>query len=227
MLIFVDYEHAERYKDGNGSNIQAARTWIGYRLEDLSDLPCLLVRWNKITPELLKQVDAKAIFISGNGADPSLYEADELQPLYEIIRTSGLPIFGFCGGFQCFAQALGSELKLIDVADDAEETEMLKKWPNGYFGEIGYHPVELTGEHVLLDGLGEAPVFRHAHGMHIPDPPDGFQVLARTETTPVQLAVSDELRIIGTQFHPEYWTDEHPAGRTLIENFMRWANIID
>jgi GMP synthase (glutamine-hydrolysing) len=227
MLIFVDYEHAERYKDGNGSNIQAARTWIGYRLEDLSDLPCLLVRWNKITPELLKQVDAKAIFISGNGADPSLYGADELEPLYEIIRTSGLPIFGFCGGFQCFAQAFGSELKLIDVADDAEETEILKKWPNGYFGEIGYHPIELTGEHALLDGLGEAPVFRHAHGLHIPDPPAGFQVLARTEITPVQLAVNDELRIIGTQFHPEYWTDEHPAGRTLIENFIRWANIID
>ena len=32
--------------------------------------------------------------------------------------------------------------------------------------------------------------------------------------------------MIGTQFHPEYWTDEHPAGKTLITNFMQWADLI-
>jgi len=227
MLVFIDYEHADRYRDGNGTNIQAARTWISYRLEDMSGLPCLLVRWNRITPQLLATIDAKAIFISGNGSDPSLYEAEELAPLYDIIRTSGLPIFGFCGGFQCLALALGSELKLLDIDPDAEETDMLKKWPNGYFGEVGYHPIEMLGDHTLFDRLGDAPVFRHAHGLHIPKPPATFQVLARTEITPVQVAVSDELRMIGTQFHPEYWTDEHPAGQTLIHNFMRWANIVD
>jgi gamma-glutamyl-gamma-aminobutyrate hydrolase PuuD len=34
------------------------------------------------------------------------------------------------------------------------------------------------------------------------------------------------LPIVGTQFHPEYWTDEHPAGKILIENFCRWAGLI-
>jgi len=225
MIIFVDYEHADRYKDGGGSNIQAARTWISYRLEDLSGMPCLLVRWNKITPQLLAKVDAKAIFISGNGSDPALYSPDDLEPLYDIIRNSGLPVFGFCGGLQCMALALGSELALIDVPDNAQETDTLKKWPNGYWGEVGYFPIELTGGHELLKGLGDTPVFRHAHGLHVPNPPAGFQVVARTDITPVQIAISDERRMIGTQFHPEYWTDEHPAGQTLIANFLRWANI--
>ena len=226
MIIFVDYEHADRYKDGGGSNIQAARTWISYRLEDLSGMPSLLVRWDRISLELLAKIDAQAIFISGNGSDPSLYDADALTPLYEIIRDSGLPIFGFCGGLQCLALALGGELRLLDIAPDAEESDTLKKWPNGHFGEAGYHPIELLGEHELLVGLGDAPVFRHAHGLHVPEPPSGFQVLARTEITPVQIMVNDETRIIGTQFHPEYWTDEHPAGKTLIENFMRWSSLI-
>jgi gamma-glutamyl-gamma-aminobutyrate hydrolase PuuD len=31
--------------------------------------------------------------------------------------------------------------------------------------------------------------------------------------------------MVGTQFHPEYWTDEHPAGRTLIANFLTWAGL--
>lgn len=226
MLIFVDYEHANRYRDGGGTNIQAARTWISYRLEDLSGLPCLLVRWDRITPQLLTQIDAKAIFISGNGSKPSLYQAVDLEPLYGIIRDSGLPIFGFCGGFQCFSQALGVKLELLDVAADAQETDSLKKFPSGHFGEVGYHPIELLAEHPLLDGLGEAPVFRHAHGFHVPAPPTGFAVAARTEITPVQIAISDERRAIGTQFHPEYWTDEHPAGKTLIANFLRWAEIV-
>jgi len=226
MIIFVDYEHADRYKDGGGSNIQAARTWISYRLEDLSGMPCLLVRWNRITPELLTQVDAKAIFISGNGSDPSLYSPAELEPLFGIVRDSGLPVFGFCGGLQCMSLALGAELELIDVADDAQETDRLKKWPNGYWGEVGYFGIELLGRHELLDGLGEAPVFRHAHGLHVPNPPAGFEIFARTDVTPVQIAIDDERRMIGTQFHPEYWTDEHPAGKTLISNFLRWTNII-
>jgi GMP synthase (glutamine-hydrolysing) len=117
-------------------------------------------------------------------------------------------------------------LKLLDIDPDAEETDILKKWPNGYFGEVGYNPIEMLGDHPLLHGLGPNPVFRHAHGLHVPEAPAGFQVLARTAVTPVQLAINDERRMIGTQFHPEYWTDEHPAGRTLITNFMQWADLI-
>jgi len=226
MIVFVDYEHANRYKDGGGSNIQAARTWISYRLEDLADMPCLLVRWDRITAELLDKVEAKAIFISGNGSDPALYDPADLKPLFDIIRTSGLPVFGFCGGLQCMALALGAELELLDVPDDAEESDRLKKWPNGYWGEVGYFEIELLDEHPLLDGLGQAPIFRHAHGLHVPNLPAGFKALARTDVTPVQIAVDDERRMIGTQFHPEYWTDEHPAGQRLIENFLRWAQVI-
>jgi len=225
MIVFVDYEHADRYQDGGGKNIQAARTWINYRLEDLAGMPCMLVRWDRITPELLTKLDAKAIFISGNGSAPSLYQPGALAPLHDIICTSGLPIFGFCGGLQCLSAALGAELELLDVDPDAKETDMLKKWPNGYFGEVGYHPIEILGDHALLHGLGDSPVFRHAHGFHVPNPPAGFQVLARTEVTPVQIAVNDDTRIVGTQFHPEYWTDEHPAGKTLIANFMSWAGL--
>ena len=49
--------------------------------------------------------------------------------------------------------------------------------------------------------------------------------MASTRATPVQLAVHEERRIVGAQFHPEYWNDEHPDGRTLIANFLRWAGI--
>ncbi len=57
-------------------------------------------------------------------------------------------------------------------------------------------------------------------------PPEGFTTLASTPVTAVQMAVDDDRRMVGTQFHPEYYTDEHPAGRVMIENFLRWAEIV-
>ncbi len=226
MIIFVDYEHPDGYKDGKGAAMQAARTWITYRLEDLSGMPCMLVRWNRITPELLAKLDAKAIFISGNGSSPETYDEADLAPIYGIIRDSGLPIFGFCGGLQCISLALGAELAPIDVSDEPTESDVLTQWPNGNWAEFGYHPVELLGDHRLLEGLGELPVFYHAHGLHVPRPPEGFSIFARTDLTPVQIAIDDERRMIGTQFHPEYWTGEHPLGERLIANFMRWVGVL-
>jgi GMP synthase-like glutamine amidotransferase len=83
--------------------------------------------------------------------------------------------------------------------------------------------VDITAPHPLLEGLGDAPVMRHAHAWEIKDVPVGFSNYASTPTTPIQLIVHDELPIVGTQFHPEYSTDEHPAGARLIENFMSWS----
>lgn len=225
MIIFVDYEHPDGYKDGKGAAMQAARTWISYRLEDLSGEQCLLVRWNKITRELLTRVDAKAIFISGNGSSPDLYQPADLAPLYDIIKNSGLPVFGFCGGLQCLSLAFGSGLEPIDVPEAPQDDLTLTQWPNGQWAEFGYHPIELLGDHQLFEGLGNAPVFYHAHGLHVPSPPEGFEVLARTSITPVQIAIDDDRKMIGTQFHPEYWTAEHPLGERLISNFVSWIDL--
>ncbi len=224
MLVFVDYEHAD-YEGEWAQQIRAARTWITYRLEDLAGLHCMLVRYDRIDEDLLERLDARAIFISGQATDPADYRPDDLAGLQRIVQTSGLPVFGFCGGWQFLAQTLGADLVPIEPTAEQGEHESIVEWPGGVPAEFGYHPVEVDGGHPLLDGLGSEPVFRHAHGLHVPRSPDGFRTLASTPVTPVQLAVDDERRLVGTQFHPEYWTDEHQAGRRLIANFLRWADI--
>jgi GMP synthase (glutamine-hydrolysing) len=226
MLVFVDYEHAD-YAGEWAQHNQAARTRITYRLEDVSGLHCHLVRYDRIDRDLLARLDASAIFISGQATDPDHYRAEELANLQEIVRSGDLPVFGFCGGWQFVAQALGLDLVPIEPTPEQSADESIVEWPGGVPAEFGYHPVELDGEHPLLDGLGPAPVFRHAHGLHIPVAPSGFRVLASTGPTPIQLAVDDDRRLVGTQFHPEYWTDEHPAGRRLIANFLVWAGVLD
>ena len=229
MLVFVDYEHAGQYERSHGQKVLAARTTITYRLEDLAGVPCHLVRYDRVDRTLLDALGASAIFISGNSTTPERYAADDVAAMHEIIREAELPMFGFCGGFQLIAEALGAPV--VPLADDtsvADDDPTVRRTDDGRRFEFGYHPVEVNDAglgHPLLEGLREPPVFRHAHGLHVPDLPDGFVNLASTRATPHQLAVHDERTIVGTQFHPEYWTDEHPAGRTLIANFLRWSGV--
>ncbi len=226
MLIFVDYEHAEWYAGERARSIQAARTWITYRLEDLAGIHCMLVRYDRIDADLLDRIGATAIFISGQATAPDRYRPEAVAELQRIVRTSGLPVFGFCGGWQFMAQTLGADLVSIEPSEEMAGTGLLTEWPGGVPAEFGYHPIDVASDHPLLEGLGRSPVFRHAHALHIPTPPNGFEVLASTPATPIQLAVDDRRRMVGTQFHPEYWTEEHPDGRRLIANFLRWAGIV-
>ncbi len=224
MIVFVDYEHEEGRTQTWGEKVLAARTWITYRLEDEAGLPCHLVRYDRLSPELLTRLGARAMFISGNGTDPSRYDPVARASLHSIIATADLPIFGFCGGFQCMAEALGVDLRPIDVTPDSP-SDLLRPFGGGRQGEAGYHPIDLLSDHPLLDRIEPRPVVRHAHYLQVPTLPTGFERLASSEITQIQMAVDDDRRLVGTQFHPEYYTDEHPAGRQIIANFLRWADV--
>jgi len=97
MLVFVDYEHASRYEQGGPDWLLAARTRITYRLEDLSGLPCMLVRYDRLTSELLDRLEVQAVFISGQGTDPAKYRDEDTAALADVVCSSDLPVFGFCG----------------------------------------------------------------------------------------------------------------------------------
>ncbi len=225
MIVFVDYEHADGRSRPWGTRMLAARTWITYRLEDLSGLHCLLVRYDRITPELLDRVDARALFISGNSVDPDHYDTASLEPLSSVVAEARRPVFGFCGGLQLMAHALGADVSPIEVTPDLESSPRVQRSDDGVVREVGYHPVDVVADHPLVEGVGPAPVVRHAHSLELPQPPAGFTTIASTPITEVQMAVDDDRRMVGTQFHPEYYTDEHPAGRRMIENFLRWTGV--
>lgn len=226
MIVLIDNEHASGYEKPWGEKIMAARVRIKYRLEDLSNQPCLIIRYTQVTPELLNEIGAKALFISGNSANPDDYAEAEQAGLRAALRKRAWPTFGFCGGFQVLAETYGATLAPIGPLSPEEKAlEDETSFAPGLKKEMGYKPVKLSGEHSLLETLGDAPIFRHAHSWEIKDVPDGFKNYALTETSPIQMIVHERLPIMGTQFHPEYYTVEHPAGKILIENFMAWAGI--
>ena len=180
-----------------------------------------------MTPALLEELNVKAVLISGSGTEATEYSDEEQAGLREVFRESRYPTFGFCGGFQVLGETMGAELAKIGPLDEGEpETEPVQFAP-GMKKEFGYVPVQITASHPLLDRLGAQPIMRQAHSWEIKAVPPGFKSYATSTVTPIQAIIHDTLPIIGTQFHPEYYTDEHPAGRLLIENFFRYSGIIE
>lgn len=225
MILYVDYEHASTYLQPRGDRLLAARTRISYMLQDVSGHRCLLQRYTDVGADIVDELGIAAVFISGNAADPSRYDPADLSGLREIVRSARTPVFGFCGGMQFLGQQFGARLERIgQLADD--EPDPHPNYEPGWRKELGYEPVELMGDHALLAGIDREPVVRHAHTQELKDLPPGFVNLARTDVTELQYLVHESLPLVGTQFHPEYWTDEHPAGRRMIANFCRWAGIL-
>ena len=225
VILFVDLEHQSTYDRRGPGRVMAMRTQIAYRLEDLSGHRCLLQRYDRVDPAMVRELDIAAVFISGQGADRSVYRPDDLEGLRNIVDNAHVPIFGFCGGMQYMAEFHGALVERLGLLGDGEE-DPYPDWEPGWRKELGYAPVDLTGAHPLTRGMGANPVFRHAHTWEVPEPPPGFRVLASTSMTAAQLVVDDERRQAGAQFHPEYWNDDHPDGRTLIENFCRWSGLV-
>ncbi len=226
MILYVDYEHTSTYEKPNTERLLAARARISYMLQDLSGHRCLLQRYTDVDVGIIDELAIAAVFISGNGAPAERYDPADLAGLAAIIRSGRTPVFGFCGGLQLMGTTLGARLDRIGPLGD-DEIDASPNYEAGWRKELGYRPVELIGEHPLTAGLERRPVFRHAHTSELKDTPDGFVNLARTDVTELQYLAHESLPLAGTQFHPEYWTDEHPSGRRLIANFCDWAGVTD
>lgn len=208
MILFVDNEHEWGYAQPWGDMVAAMRTKIAYRLEDITGHTCLLQRWHRVTPELVDAYDIQAIFISGSGAHKDEYDKDLQAGVRDVIRAADRPMFGFCGGMQLVFETLGAPLERIGPIPEGE-TDKHPDYEPGWMKEVGYLPVTLGADHPLTEGLGDGPVFRQHHTWEIKTVPDGFVNHASTDVTPNQLVIGSDLPIVGSQFHPEYFTDEH------------------
>ena len=146
----------------------------------------------------IREWGANGIVLSGGPA--SVYEEGVPTTDPELLRL-GVPILGICYGMQLIAHLEGAEV---------------------VHGKREYGRAELlvleSGS--LLDGFtpGERTAVWCSHGDHVDALPDGYQVLASTETLPVAAFVHRERKLYGVQFHPEV---AHTArGDEVISNFL-------
>ena len=155
---------------------------------------CELIPWDA-APEQALALEPRGYILSGGPA--SIYEAAAPQiPAY--VLASGKPVLGICYGMQALTHALGGR-----VAPSSQR-------------EYGPAEVNTLVENPLLT-LGSQQVWM-SHGDRIEAPPPGFQVLTRSDNSPVA-AMGDLSRgYYGVQFHPE--VRHTPGGAEILRRFV-------
>jgi GMP synthase (glutamine-hydrolysing) len=155
-----------------------------------------IVHHNISASEVLAK-DPAAIILSGGPS--SVYE-DGSPQLDPKILELGIPVLGICYGFQVLAQTLGGK---VDKTGKRE---------------YGATDLSLAEAGVLLGSQPGQQICWMSHGDQVVQAPEGFKVLASTETTPVAAFESVEKRIFGVQWHPEVKHSEQ--GQRVLENFL-------
>ena len=149
----------------------------------------------------IERLAPRGVILSGGPA--SLTEAEAPRP-DEDLYALGIPLLGICYGQQAMCAALGGA-----VASTAQR-------------EFGRAHLDIVEPCALFDGVwqvgGREQVWM-SHGDAVAAVPDGFRVVARTDSAPFA-AIADERRgFYGIQFHPE--VVHTPHGAVLLENFAR------
>ncbi len=168
---------------------------IARRVRDLKvycDLkPC------DMTVEEIRAYDPIGIIFTGG--PNSVYDA--VSPRIDpAVLSLGIPVLGICYGCQLIAFTLGGKV------EHAVQSEYGKR----EFSFIRRSP--------LSEGIPEKSVCWMSHTDHVTRVPDGFEVLASTESCPVTVYGSREKKIYGVQFHPEVVHSQY--GNTMLENFL-------
>lgn len=151
-----------------------------------------------ISAQEITEKNPVALILSGGPS--SVYEQGSPE-LDRDIFDLDIPLFGICYGFQVMAQALGGE-----VAHTGQR-------------EYGRTEAEvLNSSDPLLAGQPERQTTWMSHGDQVRMAPPGFEVLARTDATPVAAFGQRESKRYGVQWHPE--VKHSDFGQDVLEHFL-------
>jgi len=182
---------------------------------------CEIWPWD-VTEEEIAGFKTQGIVLSGGPESATTHEGPKAP---DIVFNLEVPVLGICYGLHTMAVQLGG---LVEPSNEKE---------------FGYAEVELTAVPGLFEGIFDRlsdsgnsllDVWM-SHGDKVTKLPDGFDLVARTDSAPVS-AIADETRhFYGVQFHPE--VTHTSKGKEILQRFVldicaceaRWtaANIIE
>lgn len=126
----------------------------------------------------------------------------------DVVFELGAPVLGICYGMQTMAAQLGGRV---------EPSERR---------EFGYAQVRARGhtpllrdieDHTTPEGYGMLDVWM-SHGDHVTELPEGFRLMASTDSAPIAGMADPDRGFYGVQFHPE--VTHTTQGQRIIERFI-------
>lgn len=146
----------------------------------------------------LAEISPKGIFLSGGPASVYAPDAPTCDPgIFDL----GIPIIGICYGMQLMAHLLGGKVEPVATR------------------EYGLAQLLIGNKDSLFSSIDDdkIPVWM-SHGDNVSQVPDGFEVIACTDTLPISAMGDSQRKLFGLQFHPE--VVHTPAGKNIISNFL-------
>ncbi|MBQ8081983.1 MAG: glutamine-hydrolyzing GMP synthase [Clostridia bacterium] len=138
------------------------------------------------------------IIFSGGPASVLDADAPSCDP---GVFTLGVPVLGICYGMQLTAHLLGGQV-----------VRAAKR-------EYGLSSVRPDRQCILFADCNVVNDCWMSHTWQVAVPPEGFRVIASTDTCPVAAFADEARRIYGFQFHPESVLTEY--GKVMLENFLK------
>jgi len=145
------------------------------------------------------------LILSG-GPESTLSTETPEAPL-EILDL-GIPLLGICYGMQTLVKQLGGKVENVGKS------------------EFGYAQIRARGHTKLLkdiqdeesaEGFGLLDVWM-SHGDRVAELPEGFKLMASTESAPIAGMADENRDIYGLQFHPE--VTQTKQGKAIYSRFI-------
>jgi GMP synthase (glutamine-hydrolysing) len=147
--------------------------------------------------EKLKSLEPSGLILSGGPS--SIYEEGAPRGDPGLFKL-GVPVLGICYGMQLMADELGGKVEHTGIR------------------EYGKTDLDVLEEGVLLADLPLKQTVWMSHGDSVTTAPAGFEVTARTASSPVAAMESSGSGLYGVQFHPE--VAHTPLGMDIMKNFL-------
>lgn len=152
---------------------------------------------HSISIEEVKKINPKGLILSGGPM--SVYDIGAPKISSEFFKLN-IPVLGICYGLQLVSKEYGG------IVEPAEKRE------------YGKANIIIEKDSVLLKNVKNNSVVWMSHGDYITKLPEGFEVLAKTENSPICAITNEKEKIFGVQFHPEVVHTEF--GKEIIKNFL-------
>jgi len=165
---------------------------------------CELYAWD-ISDEDVRNFKPKGIILSGG---PESTTGDDAPIAPQAVFELGVPVFGICYGMQTMAAQMGGKVENADH----HEYGFAKVRARGHTSLLKDIEDEVTEE-----GYGLLDVWM-SHGDRVAEMPDGFKLMASTDSAPIAGIANEEKNFYGVQFHPEVTHTQQ--GQRIIERFV-------
>lgn len=147
----------------------------------------------------IEKIKAKnPIGIIFTGGPNSVYDEKSPRVSSELFQL-GVPILGICYGMQLMSLEFGGKVETATTR------------------EYGKSNIQYE-DSVILDGMDRENVCWMSHTDYIAQLPDGFRIIAKTQTCPIAGFENVEKRMFGVQFHPEVMHTKQ--GINVLKNFL-------